>query len=71
MIAPVLEEIAKEYGDQLKICKLNIDENSETPPKFGIRGIPTLMLFKGGNVEATKVGALSKSQLAAFIEANL
>ena len=71
MIAPVLEEIAKEYGDQLKICKLNIDENSETPPKFGIRGIPTLMLFKGGNVEATKVGALSKSQLAAFVEANL
>ncbi|WP_415882785.1 thioredoxin TrxA [Neptuniibacter sp. SY11_33] len=71
MIAPVLEEIAKEYGDQLKICKLNIDENSETPPKFGIRGIPTLMLFKGGNVEATKVGALSKSQLSAFIEANL
>ncbi len=71
MIAPVLEEIAKEYGEQLKICKLNIDENSETPPKFGIRGIPTLMLFKGGNVEATKVGALSKSQLAAFIEANL
>ncbi|WP_067983713.1 thioredoxin TrxA [Neptuniibacter pectenicola] len=71
MIAPVLEEIAKEYGDQLKICKLNIDENSETPPRFGIRGIPTLMLFKGGNVEATKVGALSKSQLAAFIEANL
>ena len=71
MIAPVLEEIAKEYGDQLKICKLNIDENSETPPKFGIRGIPTLMLFKGGNVEATKVGALSKSQLSAFVEANL
>lgn len=71
MIAPVLEEIAKEYEGQLKVCKLNIDENNETPPKFGIRGIPTLMLFKGGNVEATKVGALSKSQLAAFIEANL
>ena len=71
MIAPVLEEIAKEYDGQLKICKLNIDENNETPPKFGIRGIPTLMLFKGGNVEATKVGALSKSQLEAFIEANL
>ncbi|MDF2182630.1 thioredoxin TrxA [Neptuniibacter sp. CAU 1671] len=71
MIAPVLEEVAKEYAGQLKICKLNIDENSETPPKFGIRGIPTLMLFKGGNVEATKVGALSKSQLSAFIEANL
>ena len=71
MIAPVLEEIAKEYEGKLKVCKLNIDENNETPPKFGIRGIPTLMLFKGGNVEATKVGALSKSQLSAFIEANL
>jgi len=71
MIAPVLEEIAKEYAGRLKVCKLNIDENNETPPKFGIRGIPTLMLFKGGNVEATKVGALSKSQLAAFIDANL
>ncbi len=71
MIAPVLEDIAKEYAGKLKVCKLNIDENNETPPKFGIRGIPTLMLFKGGNVEATKVGALSKSQLAAFIDANL
>ena len=71
MIAPVLEEIAKEYAGKLKVCKLNIDENNETPPKFGIRGIPTLMLFKGGNVEATTVGALSKSQLAAFIDANL
>ncbi len=71
MIAPVLEEVAKEYAGKLKVCKLNIDENNETPPKFGIRGIPTLMLFKGGNVEATKVGALSKSQLAAFIDANL
>ena len=71
MIAPVLEEIANDYADKLKVCKLNIDENNETPPKFGIRGIPTLMLFKDGNVEATKVGALSKSQLAAFIEASL
>lgn len=71
MIAPVLEEIAKEYEGQLKVCKLNIDENNETPPKFGIRGIPTLMLFKAGSVEATKVGALSKSQLSAFIDANL
>ncbi len=71
MIAPVLEEIAKEYDGQLKVCKLNIDDNNETPPKFGIRGIPTLMLFKAGNVEATKVGALSKSQLSAFIDANL
>lgn len=71
MIAPVLEEIAEEYDGKVKISKLNIDENSETPPKFGIRGIPTLMLFKGGNVEATKVGALSKSQLTAFIDSNL
>jgi thioredoxin 1 len=72
MIAPVLEEIAKDYaGKGLTVCKLNIDENTETPPKFGIRGIPTLMLFKGGNLEATKVGALSKSQLAAFVDANL
>ena len=71
MIAPVLEEIAKEYEGKLKVCKLNIDENNETPPRFGIRGIPTLMLFKGGNVEATKVGALSKSQLAAFLDSSL
>ena len=72
MIAPVLEEIAKDYAAKgLKVCKLNIDENSETPPKFGNRGIPTLMLFKGGNLEATKVGALSKSQLATFIDENL
>jgi thioredoxin 1 len=71
MIAPVLEEVAKDYGDKLKVCKLNIDENGDTPPKFGIRGIPTLMLFKGGNVEATKVGALSKSQLIAFLDSNI
>ena len=71
MIAPVLEEIADEYDGKIKIAKLNIDENSGTPPKYGIRGIPTLMLFKGGNVEATKVGALSKSQLTAFIDSNL
>ncbi|WP_026180322.1 thioredoxin TrxA [Hahella ganghwensis] len=71
MIAPVLEEIAEEYGDRLKVCKLNIDENEKTPPKFSIRGIPTLMLFKGGNVDATKVGALSKSQLTAFLDSNL
>ncbi|MCB1661110.1 MAG: thioredoxin TrxA [Pseudomonadales bacterium] len=71
MVAPVLEEIAKEYSGRLKVCKLNIDENEATPPKYGIRGIPTLMLFKNGNVEATKVGALSKSQLAAFIDSNL
>ena len=71
MIAPILEEISKDYDGRLKIAKLNIDENPETPPKFGIRGIPTLMLFKGGNVEATKVGALSKSQLSAFIDSNI
>ncbi|MEW8499888.1 MAG: thioredoxin TrxA [Candidatus Thiodiazotropha taylori] len=71
MIAPVLDEIAKEYGDKLKVVKLNIDENPNTPPKYGIRGIPTLMLFKNGEVEATKVGAVSKSQLVAFIDSNL
>ena len=71
MIAPVLDEIAKDYQGKLKVCKLNIDENQETPPKYGVRGIPTLMLFKGGNVEATKVGALSKSQLAAFLDSNI
>jgi thioredoxin 1 len=71
MITPVLVELAKDYAGKLKICKLNIDENEATPPKYGIRGIPTLMLFKGGNVEATKVGALSKSQLAAFLDSNL
>ena len=71
MIAPALEEIASEYSGRIKVCKLNIDENSATPPKYGIRCIPTLMLFKGGNVEATKVGALSKSQLAAFIDSNI
>lgn len=71
MIAPVLEEIADEYSGKIKVAKLNIDENSGTPPKYGIRGIPTLMLFKGGDVEATKVGALSKSQLTAFIDSNL
>jgi len=71
MIAPILDEIAGEYGDKIKIAKLNIDDNSGTPPKYGIRGIPTLMLFKNGNVEATKVGAVSKSQLTAFIDSNL
>ena len=71
MISPILDEVAKEYTGKLKVCKLNIDENQATPPKFGIRGIPTLMIFKNGNVEATKVGALSKSQLAAFIDSNL
>ncbi len=71
MIAPVLDEIANEYGDKLKVVKLNIDENQSTPPKYGIRGIPTLMLFKNGSIEATKVGALSKSQLTAFIDSHI
>lgn len=70
-ISPMLNEIAEEYTGKIKITKLNIDENPDTPPKFGIRGIPTLMLFKNGNVEATKVGAVSKSQLTAFIDSNL
>lgn len=71
MIAPVLDEIAGEYANRVKIAKLNIDDNPNTPPKYGIRGIPTLMLFKDGEVEATKVGAVSKSQLTAFIDSNL
>ena len=71
MIAPILDEIAAKYADRVKICKLNVDENQATPPKYGIRGIPTLMLFRNGNVEATKVGALSKSQLVAFLDSNL
>ena len=71
MIAPILEEIASEYSGKVKIAKLNIDENPQTPPKYGIRGIPTLMLFKNGEIEATKVGALSKSQLAAFLDSNI
>jgi thioredoxin 1 len=71
MIAPVLDEIASEYTGRLKVAKLNIDDNPNTPPRYGIRGIPTLMLFKNGEVEATKVGAVSKSQLVAFIDSNL
>lgn len=71
MIAPILDDISKEYAGRLKVTKLNIDDNQQTPPKYGIRGIPTLMLFKNGNVEATKVGALSKSQLTAFIDSNI
>jgi thioredoxin len=71
MIAPILEEVVSDYAGKLKIAKLNIDENSATPPKYGIRGIPTLMIFKDGDVEATKVGALSKSQLTAFIDSVL
>jgi len=71
MIAPVLDEIADEYSGRIRVAKLNIDENPNTPPRYGIRGIPTLMLFKEGEVEATKVGAVSKSQLTAFIDSNL
>jgi thioredoxin 1 len=71
MIAPILDEIASEYKDRLRIAKLNIDENPHTPPKFGIRGIPTLILFKNGTVEAQKVGAVSKSQLATFLDQHL
>jgi thioredoxin 1 len=68
MIAPVLDEIAAEYSGKLKVCKVDVDANPDIPPKFGIRGIPTLIMFKGGNAEATKVGALSKTQLTAFIQ---
>ncbi len=71
MIAPILDEIAGEYAGKVRVAKLNIDENPGTPPKYGVRGIPTLMLFKGGNVEATKVGAVSKSQLTAFLDSNI
>ncbi len=71
MIAPILDEVAAEYAGKLKVAKLNIDDNQKTPGEYGIRGIPTLMLFKGGNVEATKVGAVSKSQLTAFIDSHL
>jgi len=71
MIAPILSEIAVEYAGKVTVGKLNIDQNNETPPKFGIRGIPTLLLFKDGKVAATKVGALSKSQLVEFLDANI
>lgn len=71
MIAPVLDELADEYAGKLKICKVDVEANPEVPGKFGIRGIPTLILFKDGNVEATKVGALSKAQLAKFIDESL
>ena len=70
-IAPMLDEVAKEYEGRLKVAKINVDESQVTPAKFGIRGIPTLMLFKNGNVEATRVGALSKSQLTAFLDSNI
>lgn len=71
MIAPILDEVAKDYAGKLKVAKINIDENQATPGKFGVRGIPTLMIFKNGVVEATKVGALSKSQLKAFIDSHI
>lgn len=67
-IAPVLDEIADQYNGQVKICKVDVDANPDIPPKFGIRGIPTLIMFKDGNAEATKVGALSKAQLTEFIQ---
>ena len=71
MIAPVLDELAKDYDGKLAIVKINVDENSASPAKFGIRGIPTLLLFKNGTIMGTKVGAASKSQLAAFIDSHL
>uniref|UniRef100_A0A4W5L5T6 Thioredoxin n=1 Tax=Hucho hucho TaxID=62062 RepID=A0A4W5L5T6_9TELE len=71
MIAPILEEVAQEYEGRVTVAKLNIDHNSDTPPKYGIRGIPTLLLFKNGEVAATKVGALSKTQLKEFLDGNL
>ena len=71
MIAPILDDLSADYKGKVQIAKMNVDENSETPAKYGIRGIPTLMLFKDGAVVATKVGALSKSQLAAFIDSHL
>lgn len=71
MIAPVLAEIATQYEGKLKVCKMDVDANTETAPKFGVRGIPTLMIFKNGNAEATKVGALSKTQLSEFIDGAL
>jgi thioredoxin 1 len=70
-IAPILDEVAKEYDGKLKIAKLNVDDNVQVPKKYNIRGIPTLMLFKNGNIEATKVGAVSKSQLTAFLDSNI
>jgi thioredoxin 1 len=71
MIAPILHEVADEFDGKVTVGKLNVDENNETPPKYGIRGIPTLLLFKGGNVAATKVGALSKAQLLEFLNENI
>lgn len=71
MIAPLLDQLATEFGDRVKICKMDVDANKETPAKFNIRGIPTLMIFKNGALESTKVGALSKNDLVAFIQSAL
>jgi thioredoxin 1 len=71
MIAPILEDVAGDYEGKVKICKVDVDANGDTPAKFGVRGIPTLILFKDGNAVSTKVGALSKTQLTAFIDAAL
>jgi len=71
MIAPVIDELAAEYEGKIKICKMDVDANTETAPKFGIRGIPTLIIFKNGAADATKVGALSKAQLVEFVESSL
>ncbi|CAJ0798144.1 Thioredoxin 1 [Ralstonia condita] len=71
MIAPILDEVSKDYSDKVQIAKINVDENQGVPAKFGIRGIPTLILFKNGAVAAQKVGALSKSQLTAFLDSHL
>jgi thioredoxin 1 len=71
MIAPILDELATDYSGRLNVAKMNVDQNRDVPAKFGIRGIPTLMIFKGGQLAATKVGALSKAQLTAFVDANL
>jgi thioredoxin 1 len=71
MITPILNEVAVEYGERLKVTKLNVDENEATPPKYNVRALPTLMLFKNGDIEATKVGALSKAQLTAFIDSHI
>ena len=70
-IAPILDEVAREYDGRIKVAKINVDENRQVPARFGIRGIPTLMLFRNGNVEDTRVGALSKSQLTAFLDSNI
>jgi thioredoxin 1 len=71
MIAPILDEVARDYKGRVQIAKVNVDQNNETPAKYNVRGIPTLILFKGGDVVATKVGALNKSQLAAFLDSHL